>query len=142
MTNTKPTLAEIQRVVCERKKITLRELHSDSRERRLAWPRQVAAYLCRELTDASYPMIGRELGGKDHSTALFADRKIRRLAAKNPELQNELQAYRERIAELVAKRGAGAMAPPSNRPDNSKFYRSRPKSVEVMDVEAWESLGA
>jgi hypothetical protein len=55
------------------------ELVGPCRKRQYAWPRQVAMYLARELTSASYPALGRMYGGRDHSTVLFAHRKIKRL---------------------------------------------------------------
>jgi chromosomal replication initiator protein len=69
------TLADIQRLACEQFGITAEELLSSSRAARVAWPRQVAMYLARELTSESLPAIGRHFGGRDHSTVLHACRR-------------------------------------------------------------------
>lgn len=72
---TPPSLEEIVLVTSERYGLTVAELTSSSRSPRITWPRQVAMYLARELTDKSLPAIGRHLGGRDHSTVLHAYRR-------------------------------------------------------------------
>jgi chromosomal replication initiator protein len=69
------SLADIQSAACEQFGITAEELLSSSRAARVAWPRQVAMYLARELTAESLPAIGRHFGGRDHSTVLHAWRR-------------------------------------------------------------------
>jgi chromosomal replication initiator protein len=69
------TIADIQTVTCRHFGITAEELLSSARSPRVAWPRQVAMYLAREMTGASLPMIGREFGGRDHTTVLHACRR-------------------------------------------------------------------
>lgn len=64
--------------------IDVADLIGHDRKRRLAQPRQYAMYLARTLTTYSYPQIGRSFGGRDHTTVLFAHRKIAPLAAKAP----------------------------------------------------------
>jgi chromosomal replication initiator protein len=70
-----PTIASIQEAICKHFGISRDELLSRSRAQRLAWPRHVAMYLARELTDHSLPVIGRQFGGRDHSTVLNACRR-------------------------------------------------------------------
>ncbi|HWX73952.1 MAG TPA: chromosomal replication initiator protein DnaA [Solirubrobacteraceae bacterium] len=70
------SVADIQAAVCEYFGISLEELLSTSRSARVAWPRQVAMYLARELTTESLPAIGRRFGGRDHTTVLHAWRRI------------------------------------------------------------------
>ena len=70
-----PTIATIQDAVCAHFAVSRDELLSRSRAQRLAWPRHVAIYLARELTDHSLPLIGREFGDRDHSTVLNACRR-------------------------------------------------------------------
>jgi chromosomal replication initiator protein len=70
-----PTIEVIQDAVCAHFSITRADLLSRSRAERLAWPRHMAMYLARELTDHSLPVIGREFGGRDHSTVLNACRR-------------------------------------------------------------------
>jgi chromosomal replication initiator protein len=76
------TVREIQERTCEAFGLTLEELTSPSRAARVAWPRQLAMYLARELTDATLPAIGRQFGGRDHATVLYAVRRAgERIAA-------------------------------------------------------------
>ena len=69
--------AEIQAAACQHFGLSAEELLSPSRTARIAWPRQVAMYLARELTDESLPAIGRHFGGRDHTTVLHALRRTR-----------------------------------------------------------------
>ncbi len=69
------SVVEIQELACEHFGLTSDELLSSSRIARIAWPRQVAMYLARELTDESLPVIGRHFGGRDHTTVLHAWRR-------------------------------------------------------------------
>jgi chromosomal replication initiator protein len=68
----KRTIAEIQTATCLHFELSEDELLSPGRSPRIAWPRQLAMYLARELTGASLPVIGREFGGRDHTTVLHA----------------------------------------------------------------------
>jgi chromosomal replication initiator protein len=72
------------------------DLCGSSRSRVLVNARQVAMYLCRELTDLSLPRIGQAFGGRDHTTVMHADRKIRQMMAERRSLYNQ-------IAELTNK---------------------------------------
>jgi chromosomal replication initiator protein len=69
------TISEIQAATCRHFGISGDELLSSGRATRIAWPRQLAMYLARELTGASLPAIGREFGGRDHTTVLHACRR-------------------------------------------------------------------
>jgi chromosomal replication initiator protein len=69
------TIAEIQQATCEHFGLSSEELLSSSRTARVAWPRQVAMYLSRELTGASLPAIARQFGGRDHTTVMHACRR-------------------------------------------------------------------
>lgn len=76
------SIAEIKAAACEQFGISGEELVSAARTARLTWPRQVAMYLARELTHESLPAIGREFGGRDHTTVLHAWRRTEeRMAA-------------------------------------------------------------
>ena len=70
-----PSIEDIIAATCQRYGLTTEELTSPSRSPRITWPRQVAMYLARELTGQSLPAIGRQLGGRDHSTVLHACRR-------------------------------------------------------------------
>ena len=79
--------------------ITLDELKSKSRTRTLVTARQIAMYLLRELTDMSLPKIGQELGGRDHTTVMHADRKIRTLMAERRQIFDQVTELTNRIKQ-------------------------------------------
>ena len=70
------TIKDIQKTVCEYFSISHNELVGKRRDQKVVKPRQVAMYLCKELTGASYPEIGSEFGGRDHTTVMHSCRKI------------------------------------------------------------------
>jgi len=70
-----PSIAEIKMAACAHFGLTPEELLSPSRTPQIVWPRQVAMYLARELTSESLPAIGRQFGGRDHTTVLYACRR-------------------------------------------------------------------
>lgn len=65
--------------------------------RALVTARQIAMYLCRELTDLSLPKIGALFGGRDHTTVMHADRKIRNLMAERRSIYNQVTELTNRI---------------------------------------------
>jgi chromosomal replication initiator protein len=69
------TISEIQAATCRHFGLSAEELLSPTRAPRITWPRQVAMYLARELTDESLPAIGRQFGGRDHTTVMHACRR-------------------------------------------------------------------
>ena len=93
------TMDDIQEAVCAQFHVKIAELKSRRRSKTLVHPRQIAMYLCRELTDASYPEIGRQFGGKDHTTVIFSHKKINNLVKENNELQKTLEEIVKRIEQ-------------------------------------------
>jgi len=79
------TIPEIQAAACAHFGLSTQELLSTTRSARVAWPRQVAMYLARELTAESLPAIGREFGGRDHTTVLHACRRASARIANDDE---------------------------------------------------------
>ncbi len=79
--------------------ISLDDLCGSSRSRVLVTARQIAMYLCRELTDLSLPKIGQQFGGRDHTTVMHADRKIRHLMAERRSLYNQVTDLTGRIKQ-------------------------------------------
>ena len=77
--------------------ITMEDVLGKSRERRLAFPRQIAMYLLREETKCSFPAIGDHLGGRDHTTAMHACQKIGDLLKDDDQLKRDLSLIRERL---------------------------------------------
>jgi chromosomal replication initiator protein len=77
--------------------VSVDDLCGSSRSRVLVTARQIAMYLCRELTDLSLPKIGQAFGGRDHTTVMHADRKIRQLMAERRSLYNQVTDLTARI---------------------------------------------
>ena len=93
------TISRIQQAVSERFGVTLEELVSPRRSQAVAYPRQVAMYLSRELTDSSLPKIGKEFGGRDHTTVIHATSKITRLIREDRSVYNLVQELTARIKQ-------------------------------------------
>jgi chromosomal replication initiator protein len=93
------SIERIQELVCERFSVTLDELTGDRRSQNIVYPRQVAMYLSRELTDSSLPKIGREFGGRDHTTVIHATSKIARLIREDRSVYNLVQELTARVKQ-------------------------------------------
>lgn len=85
--------------------LTLDDLCGTSRSRALVNARQIAMYLCRELTDLSLPKIGQTFGGRDHTTVMHADRKIRQLMAERRSIFNQVTELTNRIKQSARASG-------------------------------------
>ena len=79
--------------------LTIEDLCGSSRSRVLVTARQIAMYLCRELTDLSLPKIGQLFGGRDHTTVMHADKKIRQLMAERRAIYNQVTELTNRIKQ-------------------------------------------
>lgn len=88
MTNFKNDIQKIQRVVAEHYNVSVEDLKSKKRVATIAVPRQIAIYLSRQLTDESFPKIGIEFGGRDHSTVMHSCDKIEKERKENKQLDN------------------------------------------------------
>jgi chromosomal replication initiator protein len=84
--------------------ITIDDLCGQSRTHVLVTARQIAMYLCRELTDLSLPKIGQQFGGRDHTTVMHADRKIRTLMAERRSVFNQVTELTNRIKQQASGR--------------------------------------
>ncbi len=93
------SIAEIKIAACAQFGLSPEELLSSARTARIAWPRQVAMYLSRELTHESLPAIGREFGGRDHTTVLHAWRRTAERIAANPTSLAVVEELRARLTE-------------------------------------------
>jgi chromosomal replication initiator protein len=93
------TISRIQEAVSDRFGLSITELCSQRRSQAVAYPRQVAMYLSRELTDASLPKIGKEFGGRDHTTVIHATTKITRLISEDRSVYNLVQDLTARIKQ-------------------------------------------
>ena len=150
------TAPTIMAVTAEFFGVTMDELCGPGKTKALAQSRQIAMYLCRELTDLSLPRIGQTFGGRDHTTVMHADKKIRNEIAQRRKTFEQVQELTARIkqrARALTARGSTARSRPiatvragdrrsgggswdtAGRPDRSPFVaaafaaRSRPLGV-------------
>jgi chromosomal replication initiator protein len=93
------SVERIQETVIERFGISMQELVGDRRSQAIVYPRQVAMYLCRELTDSSLPKIGKKFGGRDHTTVIHATSKIAKLIQEDRSVYNLVQELTARIKQ-------------------------------------------
>ncbi|OEU96096.1 chromosomal replication initiator protein DnaA [Streptomyces oceani] len=91
------TAADIMAATADYFGLSIDDLCGSSRSRVLVTARQIAMYLCRELTDLSLPKIGAQFGGRDHTTVMHADRKIRALMAERRSIYNQVTELTNRI---------------------------------------------
>jgi len=91
------TVEMIQKNVAEHFRIKVSELKSDKRIKTLVVPRQIAIYICRELTKASYPEIGDKFGGKDHSTIIHSVKKIEKQMAADADLKSTVEDIKKKL---------------------------------------------
>ncbi|CBZ01829.1 DnaA DNA replication protein [Clostridium botulinum H04402 065] len=91
------TIDIIQEVVANYYNLKIEDLKSARRTRNIAFPRQIAMYLSRKLTDMSLPKIGEEFGGRDHTTVIHAYEKISNNLKKDESLQNAIKELNKRI---------------------------------------------
>ncbi|HJX49064.1 MAG TPA: chromosomal replication initiator protein DnaA [Gaiellaceae bacterium] len=94
------SIKRIQDLVAERFNLSLEELCGDRRSQNIVYPRQVAMYLSRELTDSSLPRIGKEFGGRDHTTVIHATSKIARLIREDRSVYNLVQELTARVKQV------------------------------------------
>jgi chromosomal replication initiator protein len=88
----------VQEAVAAKYHIKVSEMKSKRRTKALVHPRQVAMYLCREITQQSYPEIARHFGGKDHTTIMHACRQIEKAKESDPDLQKRLEELKNQIS--------------------------------------------
>ena len=91
------TIEQIQKFVAEYYQLKLADLKSRNNSKSIAMPRQVAMYLCKQLTQASLPEIGRSFGGKHHSTVIHSIKKVEELRKKNPEFDTLMSTLQESV---------------------------------------------
>ncbi|NLV87867.1 MAG: chromosomal replication initiator protein DnaA [Tissierellia bacterium] len=93
------TVDSIKEIVSKNFKIKIEDFNSKKRTRAIAYPRQIAMYLTRELTDLSLPKIGDEFGGRDHTTVIHAYDKITSDLKENPELKRKIDDMIKQLKE-------------------------------------------
>lgn len=93
------TILDIQHAVGEHYNIRLEDFTAKKRTKSIAYPRQVAMFLSRELTDYSLPKIGEEFGGRDHTTVIHAHEKISSLLKNDSQLQQDIKQIRSMLGK-------------------------------------------
>lgn len=93
----KNDIHRIQRIVCEYFKIDIEDLKGKKRSKDINYQRQIAIYLCRIMTNESYPKMGTYFGGRDHSTIISAYQKIEKDLKTNYQLQTVIEELKKRI---------------------------------------------
>ena len=94
----KNDVQRIQRVVCDYYKISIEQMKGKNRNNSVNFPRQIAIYLCRELTTESFPKIGSYFGGRNQSTIISADKKIRAEIKENENLRNVIKDLKRSLS--------------------------------------------
>ena len=87
----------IQKIVSEYFQISVEDIRSKKRSSNISFPRQIAMYLCRTMTNESFPKIGIEFGGKDHSTVMHSVEKIEKEIRENSDLANIIEKLKKDI---------------------------------------------
>ncbi len=93
----KLTIEQIMKITCEHYALRMSDMTSARRARNVARPRQMAMWLAKKLTPRSYPEIGRKFGGRDHTTVLYAVRKIEELIADDPQVAEDAQLLQRKL---------------------------------------------
>jgi hypothetical protein len=96
-----PSMDRIKRIVAAHYNITVIDIVSARRNKKCMMPRHVAIYLSRVLTPASYPIIGRHFGGRDHTTALNSVSRVDERIKNDPPFSKEMQILRQRVLETL-----------------------------------------
>lgn len=105
-TSHKRSIPDIQLAACKHFGLSHEELLSSARTARVAWPRQVAMYLARELTGESLPAIGRHFGGRDHTTVLHACRRTTSRIANDADSRQAVEQLRHLLTAPPARASA------------------------------------
>ncbi len=90
----------IQKTVAEHFQLKIHDLKSKKRTKSISEPRQIAMYLIRQLTSASFPDIGEKFGGKDHSTVMHACNKVEKLILADVDMKSEIETLRRKLEQL------------------------------------------
>ncbi|SET14722.1 chromosomal replication initiator protein [Salinibacillus kushneri] len=93
------TIQSIQETVGEYYNVKLEDFAAKKRTKSIAFPRQIAMYLAREMTDYSLPKIGEEFGGRDHTTVIHAHEKIAKMIADDKQLHRDIDELKEKVKQ-------------------------------------------
>jgi chromosomal replication initiator protein len=93
----KNSIQKIQKIICDFYSISMEDLNSKKRTNAIAFPRQIGMYLSRNLTEESFPRIGMEFGGRDHTTVMHACDKIEKEIKKNKEFKVIIEQLKSKL---------------------------------------------
>src|SRR5690625_3864211 len=99
----KITIEGIKKYIAQKYNISINDINSKKRTRSIAFPRQIAMYISRELTDNSLPKIGDEFGGRDHTTVIHAHNKIMKMIKEDNEKKSKINSYIKELKEKYKK---------------------------------------
>jgi chromosomal replication initiator protein len=94
------SIETVQKIVADHFKLRVSDLKSKRRQQNIALPRQIAMYLSRKLTNASYPDIGERFGGKDHTTVMHNVRKIEDCLGHDLDLKAHVESLERQLEQL------------------------------------------
>lgn len=97
----KPSIEAIQKAVAEHFNVKITDLKGPRKHKVVAQPRQIAMYLCRKITEASFPEIGEKFGGKDHTTVMYACDKMEQVLEQDLSLRQRVQAIKRNLGVLA-----------------------------------------
>jgi chromosomal replication initiator protein len=118
-----PSIAAIQAATCQHFGLSPQELVSFSRSPRVLWPRQVAIYLARELTNESLPAIGRHFGGRDHTTVLHAWRRAGERLTREQDARQLIATLHAHLGVAPAGQAAASRYPQPARLEDTAVHR-------------------
>ena len=96
----KNKMDQVVQIICDHYNLTQEQLLSKKRSNEIAIPRQIAMYICRVVCEESFPKIGTEFGGKDHSTVMFSVEKIENEIKVNKDLANIIEKLKKDIGTV------------------------------------------
>lgn len=94
------TVQDIQEIISKKYNIKMSDFSAKKRTQAIAFPRQIAMYLSRQLTDLSLPKIGEKFGGRDHTTVIHAFDKISDLIAEKPDFEKDIEEIKEQLKQF------------------------------------------
>lgn len=95
-----PTIDAIKRATMQVFSVSKTELESPCKEQAIVYPRQIAMYLCRKLTSKSFPQIGRSFGKRDHTTVIYAIKRITARQVEDPDVEMDVERVAEALSEM------------------------------------------
>jgi len=93
----------IQKAIADTYSISINDIKGPKRTQKIVYPRQLAMYICREMTDFSTTEIGEAFGGRDHTTVMYSIEKIQNRFITDPSLDSTIESLKRTIKEISVK---------------------------------------